>query len=254
MREPDPARKLERRITAALISVFACLFLVVNIQGQTSPDTPLTNSAVVKLVKAGFKEKTIVAIIQSRPNQFKLDPEQLIELKRAGVNETIILVMLSQNHLFSAPADEWDDDEAFFRESTRPQTGNSGGTNIFGSGSGSKTESKSQGIRGGNQSEGNIGGSATVRIIRPPSEGGAPGKLERTPALNNEEVIRLVEAGFSEGTIIKRIESSPVNFDLSPAKVEELQKRRVTDPIIAAMTAAMGEPTSTPATQPQKPF
>jgi len=51
----------------------------------------------------------------------------------------------------------------------------------------------------------------------------------------------LVEAGFSEGTIIKRIEGSPVNFDLSPAKIEELHKKRVTDSIIAAMTAAMGD-------------
>jgi hypothetical protein len=51
----------------------------------------------------------------------------------------------------------------------------------------------------------------------------------------------LVEAGFSEGTIIKRIEASPVDFDLSPTKVAELQKRRVTEPIIAAMTAAMSE-------------
>ncbi len=51
---------------------------------------------------------------------------------------------------------------------------------------------------------------------------------------------RLVEAGFSEGTIIKRIEESPVEFDLSPAKVDELLKRRVTEAIIAAMRTAMG--------------
>ena len=65
-------------------------------------------------------------------------------------------------------------------------------------------------------------------------------KLEKTPTLNNEGVIRLVDAGFSEGTIIKRIEESPVEFDLSPGKVEELYKQRVTEPIIAAMRTAMG--------------
>ena len=88
--------------------------------------------------------------------------------------------------------------------------------------------------------EGITTGSATVRIIRPPSEaGGAALKLEKTPTLDNEAIINLVEAGFSQGTIIKRIENSPCEFDLSPAKLVELRKRRVTDPIIAAMTNAM---------------
>ena len=91
-------------------------------------------------------------------------------------------------------------------------------------------------------------GTATVRIMRPPSEaGGEALKLEKTPTLTNEAIIDLVEAGFSEGTIIKRIESSPSDFDLSPAKLVELRKRRVTDAIIAAMTSAMdgSEPKST---------
>ena len=84
-------------------------------------------------------------------------------------------------------------------------------------------------------------GSATVRILRPPAEaGGAPMKMEKTPTLTNDSVIRLVEAGFSEGTIIKRIEDSPAEFDLSSAKLEELRRRRVTEAIILAMTAAMG--------------
>ena len=65
--------------------------------------------------------------------------------------------------------------------------------------------------------------------------------MERTPTLNNESVIKLVEAGFSEGTIIKRIEESPAEFDLSTSKLLELHHRRVTDPIIAAMTAAMSD-------------
>ncbi len=82
-----------------------------------------------------------------------------------------------------------------------------------------------------------------MRIIKPPTEGGnnAAPKLEKTPTLTNESVIRLVEAGFSEGTIIKRIEESPVDFDLTPAKIIELQKKRVSEAIITAMNAAMGE-------------
>jgi hypothetical protein len=65
--------------------------------------------------------------------------------------------------------------------------------------------------------------------------------LERTPTLTNDSVVELVEAGFSDGTIVRRIEQSPVEFDLSPARLSELRKRRVTEPVIAAMRAAMGE-------------
>lgn len=200
-------------------------------------DGPLTNAAVIKLVKAGFKEKTIITIISNRPSDFKLDTEHLIELKRSGVNENIIVAMLSaQMGTVFLDEDEWTS-ESIFKDSKKQ-----GGGNIFGSGSGSQSSGRQNGMPGGNQNEGNVTGSATVRIIKPPSETGesASLKLEKTPTLTNEGVIRLVEAGFSEGTIIKRIEDSPVDFDLSPGKLDELFKKRVTDAIIAAMRAAMG--------------
>jgi len=94
-------------------------------------------------------------------------------------------------------------------------------------------------------------GSASVRIIRPPTEAGGAAKLERTPTLTNDSVVELVEAGFSEGTIVRRIEQSPVEFDLSPAKLAELRKRRVGEPVINAMRAAMGEDAKEPA-RPEK--
>ena len=231
-----------KRVVLRGILVTALALLVsASLVAQQQSDKPLTNSAVIKLIKAGFKEKTVIAIINSRPNQFTLDTEQLIQLKQNGVSENIILAMLSLGRQFSSDDDFGDD--AFFRESTRQAAESQGaGTDIFGSSSGSKSKSQSRGDRGENQNDSNVTGSATVRIIRPPSEsGGAPTKLEKTPTLTNDGVIKLVEAGFSEGTIIKRIESSPVEFDLSPSKLAELQKRRVTEPIIAAMTAAMSE-------------
>ena len=99
-------------------------------------------------------------------------------------------------------------------------------------------------------------GSATVRILKPPAEegGGGAARLEKTPTLNNDSIIQLVEAGFSEGTIVKRIEGSPVEFDLSPDKLADLRKHRVTDPIIAAMTTAMSDdsPAKTNSTKPQE--
>ena len=209
-------------------------------------DGPLTNVAVVKLVKAGFKEKTIITIINSRPAKYKLDTDDLIELKRNGVNEKIILAMLSAQMGTVFLADDEFSDDPFFKKQGGggdPKS-QSGESNIFGSGSNSQSSTRTRGgLGGGNQDDSNLSGSATVRIITAPAEGGggAAPKLEKTPTLTNEGVIRLVEAGFSEGTIIKRIEESPVEFDLSPAKLDELFKKRVTDAIIAAMRAAMGK-------------
>src|ERR1700738_3692949 len=76
------------------------LFIVLscNYVSAQSPDsnTPLTNAAVVKLIKAGFKEKTVITIIDSRPVRFDLTPERMIELKRTGVSERIILAMMAR--------------------------------------------------------------------------------------------------------------------------------------------------------------
>lgn len=210
------------------------------------PEPPLTNAAVMKLVRAGFKEKTVIAIIHNRPNRFKLDPDRLIELKRSGVSENIILAMLAQDDAFVFADDDWMDDSRSRGSSGRSGDGNpngqSGGSDIFGNGSGSKSQTRGRGRDDSNQGETTTTGSATVRILRPPTEaGGAQLKLEKTPTLTNDSVIKLVEAGFSEGTIIKRIEDSPAAFDLSVPKLEELRKRRVTEAIILAMTASMGD-------------
>jgi hypothetical protein len=124
------------------------------------------------------------------------------------------------------------------------------GANIFGSSGGSRGRTRSRGGSGGGDTDTQTTGSATVRIVKPPAEAGGPAaqmKLERTPTLTNDSVVELVEAGFTEGTIIRRIEQSPVEFDLSAAKLSELRKRRVGEPVIAAMRAAMSDDANQPA-------
>ncbi len=213
---------------------------------------PLTNAAVVKLVRAGFKEKTVMAIIGSRQSNFDLSTDRMIELKRNGVSERVILAMLARGQGVDLPDDLWSD-EAFFEEgkggmspSTRPANPGSSGNSadIFGSSGGVRGSSKSRGGNGSVSGDTVTTGSATVRIIRPPAEAGAPPKLDKTPALTNDSIVELVEAGFSEGTIVRRIEQSPVDFDLAPAKLAELRKHRVSDKILAAMKAAMGDDSS----------
>ena len=231
------------------VVAFSLCLIVTQAIGQTSGnDTPLTNAAVVKLVKAGFKEKNIITIIGSRTARFELSAERMIELKRAGVSEKIILAMLAHQQGLDI-GNLWND-EAFFDsgidKKEAPTTGSppqdsGNSTDIFGSSGGSRGGTKSRGGNSSSSGDTLTTGSATVRIIRPPSEAGAPMKLEKVATLTNDSIVELVDAGFSEGTIIRRIEQSPVEFDLSPAKIAELRKRRVSDRVLSAMKAAAGE-------------
>jgi hypothetical protein len=210
---------------------------------QQSRETPLTNAAVIKLVRAGFKEKTVIAIIRSRPAQFDLSPDRLIELKRSNVSENIILAMLAIDETEFAAGDDWGSDP-FFNESAGTKKGNKtadGGTDIFGMNGGSNSRTQRSGPDGSSGGDTQTTGSATVRIMRPPTEAGGKPELERTPTLTNDSIVELVEAGFSEGTIIRRIENAPAEFDLTPPKLAELRRSRVSERIIAAMTTAMSD-------------
>ena len=242
------------------VSLVLTLSLVALAQTQQpTQNNVLNNAAVVKLAKAGFKEKTIISIINTRIPNFDLSPDRMIDLKRSGVSEKVIMAMLSRQEGLDMMLDDenWSD-EQFMTQGLDPKsngstgsTGSStgsapsdGGVNIFGSGTGVKGRTRSQGRDGVLENDTITTGSATVKIIRPPTEpGGAPTstKLEKTKSLTNDSIIELVEAGFSEGTIIRRIEQSPVDFDLAANKLEELKKRRVSDKVLAAMKAAMGE-------------
>jgi hypothetical protein len=235
-------------IARILLVLLATAFAASPTYSQTTSSTPLTNASIVKLVKAGFKDKTIISIISTRPSRFDLSPERMIELKRSGVSEKVILAMLShQEGMEIDDSTAWNDD-AFFNDdlnakrsdSGRTHSGDGSSIDIFGSSGGMKGETRNR--NGNNSSSGDTitTGSATVRILKPPSEANAPAKMEKTPNLTNASIIELVEAGFSEGTVIRRIEQSPVEFDLSPNSLDELRKRRVSEKILVAMKAAMG--------------
>lgn len=227
--------------SSALILLFVLGFGAICSTSAQQHEPALTNAAVIKLVRAGFKEKTVISIVRSRPNRFALDPDRLIELKRNGVSENIILAMLAQNGSFEVADDDWPDDFSSEKGRRSEPDKSGGGTDIFGNREGSKGRMRSRGAGGETEGETTTTGTATVRILRPTESGGLPAKLERTPTLDNEAVIKLVEAGFSEGTIVKRIEDSPANFDLSAGRLDELRKRRVSDIVIAAMRAAMND-------------
>ena len=245
-------------LSTVLLTCLAVFLFVSRATAQTPKQAPLTNGSVVKLVKAGFKEKTIIAIIGSRLVTFDLSTDGLVELKRNNVSERVILAMLQQQEGIA-----FNDDDGFMEESsfgrdndlTRSRPGQNSGdktgnrADIFGSSGGSRNETKTRGGNAGSSGDTITNGSATVRILRPPVEAGAPPKLDKAPTLTNASIVELVNGGFSEGTIIRRIEQSPVDFDLSPDKLAELRKHDVSEKLLSAMKLAMGDSgeTQTPA-------
>jgi len=252
--------------TCLRLLLLSCLFVCsIGARAQTQTPTqtndagPLTNAAIIKLAHAGFSERTIIAIIGARPVRFDLAPDRLIELKKRGISEKIILAMLARENgaVFAddMPDDSLDNDPFFNPDRAKHPPGADSSvskndpneTNIFGSSGGTHGRSRVNGVNGGTDGDTQTTGTATVRILRPPTEEGGAGapKLERTPTLTNDAIVELVDAGFSEGTIIRRIESSPADFDLAPAKLAELRRRRVSDAVINAMRAAMSDDPAT---------
>lgn len=248
-----------------LFSLVFIASLSISLCAQTSRNTApapkrevLTNDSIISLVKAGFKEKTIVALMRTSQVTFDLTAPKLIQLKKNGVNEDVIQAMIqrqamqpSTSEMFTLRDDEFfnADDNAFFNKPQRLELPNlkqkdsdgSKDTDIFGSRSGGQSQSRSRGgLNGDRNDSSEVAGSATVRIIKPPTESSEP-RLERIPRLNNKNILDMVQAGFSEGTILRKIELEQVEFDLTPQAVTELRKNRVNEKVIKAMRAAMDD-------------
>jgi len=242
-----------------------CLVISLLVAGELYAQDPrpreiLTNESIISLTKAGFKERTIVTLIRSSPTTFDISTLKLVELKKRGVSERIIsemieittrretdqrLTTLRNDDFFSKDDDVFFNGSQVFKElpSEREARQKENDAMIFGSQSGGKSKTRSRGIgpNGEREESTELMGSASVRIVRPPGETSAAPKLERAPRLSNSGVLEMVQAGFSEGTIIRKIETSQVDFDLTPKAVEDLKKNRVTERVLSAMKTAMDE-------------
>src|ERR1041385_8865670 len=100
---------------------------------------PLTNASIVKLVRAGFKEKTIISLIDISLTRFDLAPDRMIDLTHSGGSEKAILEMLSLQQGIGFSDGSWSSEPFFNQESSNAQKENqkagNGGTSadIFGS-------------------------------------------------------------------------------------------------------------------------
>lgn len=71
--------------------------------------TPVAAEAVtvrdiIELTKAGLSDDILVAVIEADRTIFTLDKDQILELRTAGVSETVILKMLRSRREFDAEA------------------------------------------------------------------------------------------------------------------------------------------------------
>lgn len=67
-----------------------------NLRGQQS-GPPLTNDSIIKLVKAGLTEDTIVSIVKTQPGKYSLAADDIIGLRKAGVSEKVIAAMVNKS-------------------------------------------------------------------------------------------------------------------------------------------------------------
>ena len=80
-----------------VLTAFAWLFLIsLSLYAQEV----LTNESVVKLVKAGISENLILEMISSQRGNYKTGADDVLALKKQGVSDKIIAVMLKANDIY----------------------------------------------------------------------------------------------------------------------------------------------------------
>jgi hypothetical protein len=94
---------------ALSILLCACLFVPQIQAQQTQPGSPpksslLTNAEIVKMVKAGLQESTILSVIAANDSDFDVSVDGLLALKEAGVSGPVMDAMLAAKSKKRPPA------------------------------------------------------------------------------------------------------------------------------------------------------
>lgn len=95
-RTKGPCRRVDS-VLCVLPLMLPGLLGLQNSPGQATGPTSqsmLTNESVVKLVKAGLLEDTIVSMIETQPGKYSLGADDVVALKQAGVSDKIIAAMV----------------------------------------------------------------------------------------------------------------------------------------------------------------
>jgi hypothetical protein len=77
--------------------LFVSVTMMILLSLAVTPQEVLTNDSVIKMIKAGLGESTIVTMINTQPGKSSLGVSDVISLKGAGVSENIIGAMLKKS-------------------------------------------------------------------------------------------------------------------------------------------------------------
>ncbi|HTV83014.1 MAG TPA: hypothetical protein VME18_10220 [Acidobacteriaceae bacterium] len=78
-----------RKLLAALLPLAFCAFAFAQ--------QPLNNDSVVKMVKGGLDDGTIVTMIQNSPGRYDLSTDALVALRKDGISDKVIGAMAAKN-------------------------------------------------------------------------------------------------------------------------------------------------------------
>src|SRR5262245_26599086 len=86
-----------RRLRLVRVGNCFCLAALICLNGSLGlgQNKVFTNDDVLKLVKAGFNEETIIEAIRANEPRYDTSAEALVTLKNAGVSERVISTMLA---------------------------------------------------------------------------------------------------------------------------------------------------------------
>jgi hypothetical protein len=86
-------------VPRTLILILAVLCLPATARAVTVRD-------IIELSKAGLGDEVLVAVIEADRTIFTLDKQQILDLKRAGVSQAVILKMLRSRDEFEQPVEQ----------------------------------------------------------------------------------------------------------------------------------------------------
>ncbi len=98
---PPPSQDTSVAVAGPLASIDRPAFPAEQGKG---PSKPFTNDDLLKLVKAGFGEETILEAIRTNECRFDTSAEALLALKNAGVSEKIIMAVLACGRVPGGPS------------------------------------------------------------------------------------------------------------------------------------------------------
>src|SRR5437879_3310381 len=92
------------KISSALRVLVAVLTVTYLLTGQTDTNSkPFTIEDVVKLCKAGLTDELVITKIKKNNKAFDLSPDELIELRKSGVSDTVIKYLLDPAQPYAPP-------------------------------------------------------------------------------------------------------------------------------------------------------